>query len=262
MKQIAGLNKGIFFGTGICLFLHYLVMTYWLNAVDCLLGGLIFLTELFCMYRLARGKASDAFFFVLLGFNQGVALLPLLFLETSGKRIAYAVLSCLLFALCEFWLVMCRRRGKQAETWEWGERQARFFRVFLLLLLLGGGLALAFRFLPKNVFKITEVEQENVTRASIAVVYADRRIEEWEISGREPLEAVFRELEQVSCCYRPARLDGQLSGGGGEDGWTMCIGCKAPAKRLRNGWKSWQSGTEPNEKAKKGCRKKLPLPVS
>lgn len=204
----------------VCVFFQYLGMVYWMNAADCILGSMIFLAELFCFYRLIWGKFSEVILFALMGFNQLALLLALILFDMSGKHIAYAVVLCLLFALCECGLAICRKREEKSRVSVnvEGEKcpnlankgQQRFACVLLIIVLLGGCLAFTFRFMPKNVLEITKVTQEDVVRIKITVVYTNRQMLDWEISGKEQLTIVFEELEQISCRYRPTRLNGQL----------------------------------------------------
>lgn len=203
-----------------CVFFQYLGMVYWLDAVDCIFGSIIFLAELFCIFRLIWGKSSEVILFALMGFNQLALLLALVLFDMSGKHIAYTVVLCLLFTLCECGLAICRKQREKSRVLVnvEGEKSStlvnnvhrRFACVLLFIVLLGGCLAFTFRFLPKNVLEITKVKQEDVVRIKITVVYTNRQIVEREISGREQLNVIFEELEQISCRYRPSRLNSQL----------------------------------------------------
>ncbi len=204
----------------VCVFFQYLGMVYWMDAVDCILGSIIFLAELFCFYQLIWGKFSEVILFALMGFNQLALLLALVLFDMSGKQIAYAVFLCLMFTLCECGLAICRKRGEKSRVSVnvEGEKspnlankgQQRFACFLLFIVLLGGCLAFTFQFLPKNVLEIMQASQKDVVRIKVTVVYTNRKMAEWEISGKEQLSVVFEELEQVSCRYRPARLNGQL----------------------------------------------------
>lgn len=204
----------------VCVFFQYLGMVYWMDAVDCILGSIIFLAELFCFYRLIWGKFSEVILFALMGFNQLALLLALILYDMSGKHVAYAAVLCLLFALCECGLAICRKREEKSRGSMSVEEekspnlanngQRRLACVLLFIVLLGGCLAFTFRFLPKNVLEITKVTREDVVRIKITVVYTNRQMVDWEVSGKEQLTVVFEELEQLSCRYRPARLNGQL----------------------------------------------------